>query len=152
MRRSDARSRIRVAGQPREGRDFTHGDELAHQRWLYCARFYWIDENGWVSEYRCNVSAYDIGGSSDTGGSTLWLGDGFDPALSPDGTRMAFVVGAMSPGSFEPSHIIVADLRDRTYTNLTANDPAPASTAAWSWTVAWHSKAAGAGLWSCICD
>lgn len=63
----------------------------------------------------------------------MWLGDGFDPALSPDGTRMAFVVGAMSPGSFEPSHIIVADLRDRTYTNLTANDPAPASIAAWSW-------------------
>jgi PKD repeat protein len=93
----------------------------------YCDYVYWFEDDYWVIVYTCNVYAADIGGSH------VWLGEGFDPALSPDGTRIAFVVGAAAPGSFEPSDIIVVDLRDRTYSNVTANDAAPASSPAWSW-------------------
>jgi PKD repeat protein len=89
-------------------------------------RCYWENSDyGW-----CDVVVFDVGGSSRS------VGSGVDPALSPDGTRVAFVGNAPS-GSFTPppppdGDIIVVDLRDGTETNLTSDDPAPASAPAWS--------------------
>jgi PKD repeat protein len=107
----------------------------------YCDSYFYWYENDWVIVYTCNVVAFDIGGSS------MSVGEGFDPALSPDGTRIAFVVGAVAPGSFEPSDIIVVDLRDGTSTNLTANDPAPASSPAWSWDGRLAFESSRSGSW-----
>ena len=90
----------------------------------YCDNTYmWGDD---VNVYECHVYAFDRGGDH------AWVGPGFDPALSPDGTRVAYVIGEASSGPFNPVDIVVMDLRDRSVRNLTADDPAPASAPAWS--------------------
>jgi PKD repeat protein len=79
-------------------------------------------------EYRCDVYTFD------RGGRRVGVGSGFDPALSPDGTRIAYVIGQAYPypGSFEPVDVLVRDLRDGSVRNLTADDPVPAAAPAWS--------------------
>src|SRR5262245_41353338 len=80
-------------------------------------------EDGYA--YACNVYAFD------PGGSTVNLGFGFDPAVSPDGTRVAFVVLSEPLGySLEFADIAVVDLRDGTSISLTPGDRAAAP--AWS--------------------
>ena len=88
-----------------------------------CQYDWWGDD---VYVYTCHVYAFDRGGRQ------VWVDFGFDPALSPDGTRIAYVTGDASSGYFNPIDIVVMDLRDRSVRNLTANDPVPASAPAWS--------------------
>ena len=88
-----------------------------------CYYDWWGDD---VYVYTCRVYAFDREGRQ------VWLDFGFDPALSPDGTRIAYVTGDTSSGYFNPIDIVVMDLRDRSVRNLTANDAVTASTPAWS--------------------
>ena len=110
--------RVSIAQQP--------GGRVAVDSCAYA--FIGWGEEGPEYDYMCDVYTFD------RGGRRVDVGSGFDPALSPDGTRIAYVIGQAYPypGSFDPVDLLVRDLRDGSVRNLTADDPVPAAAPAWS--------------------